>query len=49
MHINQDQERNEMQTIVRVALGTFIGLWAFVISLLVIGRLFGTALLDLVL
>lgn len=37
-----------MQTVVRVALGVFIGMWAFVISLLLIGRLFGTELLGLI-
>lgn len=36
-----------MQTVVRVGLGVFIGTWAFVISLLLIGKLFGTALLGL--
>ena len=38
-----------MQTVVRVGLGVFIGMWTFVISLLLIGRLFGTALLGLLL
>lgn len=36
-----------MQTVVRVALGTFIGMWGFVISLILVGKLFGTALLSL--
>lgn len=36
-----------MQTVVRVGLGVFIGMWAFVISLLLVGKLFGTALLGL--
>jgi hypothetical protein len=37
-----------MQTVVRVGLGVFLGLWAFMISLLLVGKLFGTALLGLV-
>ncbi len=36
-----------MQTVIRVGLGVFIGMWAFVITLLLIGKLFGTALLGL--
>jgi hypothetical protein len=36
-----------MQTVVRVGLGVFLGIWAFIISLLLIGKLFGTALLSL--
>ena len=36
-----------MQTVVRVALGTFIGMWGFVISLILMGKVFGTALLSL--
>lgn len=36
-----------MQTVVRVALGTFIGLWAFVISMILIGKVFGAAVLGL--
>lgn len=36
-----------MQTVVRVGLGVFLGMWSFVISLLLIGKLFGTALLGL--
>lgn len=36
-----------MQTVVRVGLGVFLGVWAFTISLLLIGKLFGTALLGL--
>jgi len=38
-----------MQTVVRVGLGVFIGMWAFMISLLLVGKLFGMALLSLVL
>ncbi len=38
-----------MQTVVRVALGTFIGMWAFLISLLLVGRIFGSAVLGLLL
>ncbi len=37
-----------MQTVVRVGLGVFLGMWGFTISLLLIGKLFGTALLGLV-
>jgi hypothetical protein len=37
-----------MQTVVRVALGVFIGMWAFALSLLLLGSFFGRALLDLV-
>jgi hypothetical protein len=37
-----------MQTVVRVGLGVFLGIWAFMISLLLMGKLFGTALLSLV-
>lgn len=36
-----------MQTVIRVGLGVFLGMWAFVITLLLIGKLFGTALLGL--
>lgn len=36
-----------MQTVVRVGLGVFLGIWAFVISILLAGKLFGTALLGL--
>ncbi len=36
-----------MQTVIRVGLGVFIGMWAFVITLLLVGKLFGTALLGL--
>ena len=36
-----------MQTVVRVALGVFIGMWAFLLSLLIAGRIFGAALLGL--
>ena len=36
-----------MQTVVRVALGTFIGVWGFVISLLLVGKIFGAAVLGL--
>lgn len=38
-----------MQTVVRVGLGVFIGMWAFMVSLLLLGKLFGTALLGLIL
>jgi len=36
-----------MQTVVRVALGTFIGMWAFVISMILVGKIFGSAVLSL--
>lgn len=36
-----------MQTVVRVGLGVFLGIWAFIASLLLVGKLFGTALLSL--
>lgn len=37
-----------MQTVVRVALGVFIGMWAVLISLLIVAKLFGApAILDL--
>jgi hypothetical protein len=36
-----------MQTVVRVALGTFLGLWAFIISLVIIGRIFGSQILGI--
>lgn len=35
-----------MQTVVRVALGTFLGMWAFLISLVLAGRIFGSAILG---
>ncbi len=38
-----------MQTVVRVALGTFFGMWAFVISVAILVRIFGAAILGLVL
>ena len=37
-----------MQTVVRVALGVFIGMWGFLLSLVIIGRIFGAAVLGLV-
>lgn len=37
-----------MQTAVRVGLGVFLGMWAFTISLLLAGKLFGTAVLSLI-
>lgn len=36
-----------MQTVVRVALGVFVGTWGFLISLLLAGKIFGSALLSL--
>lgn len=35
-----------MQTVVRVALGVFIGMWGFLISLFLAGKIFGSALLG---
>jgi len=36
-----------MQTVVRVALGVFVGMWGFVISLILVGKIFGAAVLSL--
>lgn len=37
-----------MQTVTRVALGVFIGMWAFMLSIVLMLRIFGTAILGLV-
>jgi hypothetical protein len=38
-----------MQTVVRVALGVFIGMWAFLLSLVIAAQIFGSALLGFIL
>jgi hypothetical protein len=38
-----------MQTVVRVGLGTFFGLWAFLISIVILGRIFGAQILGILL
>lgn len=36
-----------MQTVARVGLGVFLGMWVFLISLIIVGKIFGAAMLGL--